>query len=74
MVPMFTFTSAESTTAANMEARRQAIGAIAKVAKLALGEVPPDPRSDIVVDFDRCWDRKYTTDEMTVKMTERKMP
>ena len=32
----------------NMEARRQAVGVITKVAKLTLNEGPPDPRPDSI--------------------------
>jgi len=68
---MFALTSAKRTTAVNIEARRHAIGVITKVAKVALNETPPGP--DGVVDFDRCWNRKYTREERTVRMTERRM-
>lgn len=53
-VPMFALTSAKRITAVRVEARRQAIGVIANVAKLTLNEGPPDPGPDVVVDFDRC--------------------
>lgn len=71
-VPMFALTSAERINAINIEARRQAIGDIAKVAKVALNEGPPDPRPDSI--FDRCCDWKYTREERTVKMMESRMP
>ena len=73
-VPMFALTSAERINAVNMEARRQAIGDIAKVAKVALNEGPPDPRPDSIADFDRCCDRKYTREERTVRMMESRIP
>ena len=57
-----------------MEARRHATGVITKFAKLALDKGPADPRPCRVVDFDRCCDRKYTREERTVRMTERRMP
>jgi len=73
-VPMFAFTSAERIKAVNMEARRQAVGVITKVAKLALNEGPPGPEPGSIMDFDRCCDRKYTREERTVRMAERRMP
>jgi len=54
--------------AVNMEARRQAIGVITKLAKFTLTEGPPD------VNFDRCWDRKYTKEERAVRIAESSMP
>ena len=57
-----------------MEARRQAVGVITKVAKLALNAGPPEPEPDSIVDFDRCCERKYTREERTVRMTESMMP
>ena len=71
---MFALTSAERMSAVNMEARRQAVGVITKVAKLALNEGPPDPGPGSIVDFDRCCDRKYTREERTVRRTESRMP
>ena len=73
-VPMFTLTSAKRIRAVNMEARRQAVGVITKVAKLTLNEGPPDPRLDTIAGFDRCCDRKYTREERMVRMTEIRMP
>jgi len=70
---MFSLTSAERTTAVNMEARRQAIGDIANVAKLALREGAAGSRLGEMVDFNRRWDRKYTREEMTVRVMERRM-
>jgi len=70
---MFSLTSAERTTAVNMEARRQAIGDIANVAKLALREGDAGSRLGEMVDFNRRWDRKYTREEMTVRVMERRM-
>lgn len=64
---MFALTSVKRMSAVNMEARRQVMGAIMKVAKLALKEGPP-------VDFDRRCDRKYTREERMVRMTESRMP
>ena len=65
---MFALTSVKKMRAVNIEARRQAIGVITKLAKFALSEGPPD------VNFDRCWDRKYTREERTVRKTESRMP
>ena len=53
-VPMFALTSAKRITAVKMDARRQAIGVIANVAKLTLNEGPPDPGLNVVAGFDRC--------------------
>jgi hypothetical protein len=72
-VPMFAPTSAERTNAVNVDARRQAMGVITKVAKLTLNEGPPDSGPESTVDFVRCWDRKYTRDERMVRMTENMM-
>lgn len=57
-VPMFALTSAKRMTAVKVEARRQAIGVIANVAKLTLNEGPPGPGPDDAVGFDRRCDRK----------------
>jgi len=71
---MFSVMSAERQTAVNMVVRRQAIGDIANVAKLTLSEGAADSRPGEIVDFDRCCDRKYTREEMTVRVMERRMP
>jgi len=71
---MFDLTSAKKMRAVNMEARRQAMGVITKVAKLTLNGGPPDPRPDSILDFDCCSDRKYTKEEMRVRTMESRMP
>ena len=58
----------------NVDARKQAVGVTTKVARLTLNEGPLDPGPDSIVDFDRFCDRKYTREERTVRMTERKIP
>lgn len=73
-VPMFALTSAKRITAVKMDARRQAIGVIANVAKLTLNEGPPGPGPDDAVGFDRRCDRKYTREEMMVRMVQRIIP
>ena len=58
----------------NVDARRQAVGVTTNVARLTLNEGPLDPGPESIVDFDRFCDRKYTREERTVRMTDRRIP